>query len=122
MEHDNILDLEEQERSFLYGNHSFHCFGGSLLCGSVSIFAFSYIDEINVLMNFISLVLLIMVVLLALLGCYYSIQGIRLREAKRWRAVFSLLLHFGVLGLFWFTLNPISHSVQIPPEMIPISE
>lgn len=125
MEHTNILDSEEVERSFLYGNHSLCCFAVNVLSLGIIAVILVYVDEHTVLskfLEFFATFLIVMIVQLTLAGCYYSIQGLRLKEANPWRAGVSLFLHLGLALLLLFSLTFISNSSPTEPERIPISE
>lgn len=108
MEYANILDAKEEERFFLYGNHSLCCFGVNIICLGIIALISIYVRESTILskiLEFFASFLLVMVVQLTLVGCYYSIQGVRLKETKTWRAVLGFVLHLSLIVIFYFSLT-----------------
>lgn len=125
MKETNILDAKEQAPSFLYNRRSFYCFVGNILNLILMILIAFCIDEDSIkvgFFEFLGLFLLAVMGLLTILGCYYSIQSLRLKEAKPWRAVLSLFLHLGLVLLPFFSLTTVSTSTEITPSTIPIAE
>lgn len=108
MEQVNILDSEEQERSFLYGNRSLYCLlGGMLLLGTTAL-VLNYIEENNfsrtLEMGLIMTPFLAMGIV-SLIGCYFGVQSIRFKEPKRWRSILGLLSNISLVLMVCFTLT-----------------
>ena len=125
MEHANILDSNEKGRSFLYGNRSFYCLGAALLLLGVTALVLGSIEG-GRFPRTLEVILIMFPFgasgIIALVGCYLGIQGIRLKEIKRWRAVvgfFGNLFYIFIIGL---TVMIAFIPQQVEPEMPAMSE
>ncbi|MFT5646152.1 MAG: hypothetical protein ACI976_000830 [Aureispira sp.] len=125
MEHANILDSEEQGRSFWYGNRSLYCLGTSLFFLWITALTLDYTEE-----NDFSRILggiLIMVPfgvsgILSLVGGYLGLQGIRFKETKGWRAVVGFWGNILCVLLIGLTLMIAFMPQEVEPGMPAASE
>lgn len=122
MENNNVLDSEEKELSFLYGNRALYCLALSLLLfvGTGTVLVLSFIQDIDY-QNFFLLVSVLIGGGIALMGCYLGIQGTRFRETKLWRSILGLVgnllfvLMFSFLYVFAFTSVETAVEHRMPP-------
>lgn len=100
MKSNNILDSEEKEYHFLYGNRALYCLTLSLLCLLAVSIMLSYIEGKSFSRELEALLILTPLGgmgIVTLVGCYFGIQGIRYKEPKQLRSILGLLGNFLLL-------------------------
>jgi len=115
MKDENILDYEEEASTSLFGNQALYCVGTNFFLLWIISLVMDYVVE-GTFKTVLVLSVLIGTAMLTLIGAYWAIKGIRMKEQKQWPARLGLFGNFifGLLFLLILTFAIVPHQSGEP--------